>query len=257
MTYSIKSDGLPRLDNYGEALKYWHNTKPWRGRLDNDPRPLNGNRKRLTQTIQLRENGDVACALYETNCIIYHPDNSITFTPYASLSTNTFVNRVAPLDFTAYYMNPIGPLLKLDKDDKFYSFRDTLTFAFIDKGYKLISESQPFKFYVLDEVKAKKVLKEHNYSDFRAWLRAYIAMQDILIVRSESITDIAAALKNFEFKLVYEKYGYTLYPASLLSWVRSVLYKKLGCITIEEIPYATSWNQVRAIWSSMRKYRHM
>lgn len=68
---------LPRLHTYAQALNHYSKTAPIRGRSP-EVRPL-GARKDVDKfKIDKLENGDVACVLYNTPLVTFHPDDSIT-----------------------------------------------------------------------------------------------------------------------------------------------------------------------------------
>lgn len=73
--YGRGRSGISPLENYVAAKYKYETTKHIRGR-DTEERPL-GDRRR--PHFQIRKMGeDIVCRLYETNVVIYHPDNTIT-----------------------------------------------------------------------------------------------------------------------------------------------------------------------------------
>lgn len=87
---------LPRLHTYAQALRHYESNPPIRGRSP-EVRPL-GSRKDVDKfKIDKLENGDVACVLYNTPLVTFHPDDSITVylgTYRVSLCDTYFLQRL-------------------------------------------------------------------------------------------------------------------------------------------------------------------
>ena len=86
---------LPRLTNWQEAYKHYCSITPLRG---TDTRPIcatsNGRRKKQ---YQITKRGRlIACVLYETEVLLFHPNGEITFTDggYATNTTHSFATGI-------------------------------------------------------------------------------------------------------------------------------------------------------------------
>jgi len=87
---------LPHLRTWQEAFDHYSSITPLRG---TDIRPIcatkNGRRKKQYQ-IEMRDNNDIACVLYATDVLLFHPDGEITFNAggYVSAATHSFATRI-------------------------------------------------------------------------------------------------------------------------------------------------------------------
>ena len=87
---------LPHLRTWQEAFDHYSSITPLRGA---DIRPIcatrNGRRKKQYQ-IEMRDNNDIACVLYATDVLLFHPDGEITFTDggYATNTTHSFATGI-------------------------------------------------------------------------------------------------------------------------------------------------------------------
>ena len=87
---------LPHLRTWQEAFDHYSSITPLRG---TDIRPIcatrNGRRKKQYQ-IEMRDNNDIACVLYATDVLLFHPDGEITFNAggYVSTTTHSFATGI-------------------------------------------------------------------------------------------------------------------------------------------------------------------
>lgn len=107
MAYSNLND-LPRFHTFQDAVEYHKNTKGIRGRTNIIPLKLN---RRDPDTYRIEAEIDsggnyrsVSCYLYRTPVLIYTPDRLIV-TPYCSMTTNSFIDGIAPHWLRAYMRN--------------------------------------------------------------------------------------------------------------------------------------------------------
>lgn len=92
--------GLPRFNNYQEAVEFARNTKGIRGR--DHIIPLKSNRRDPdSYRIEMDGRGVVSCWLYRTPVLQYFP-NSLVVTSFCSQTTNQFINEIAPHWLKAY-----------------------------------------------------------------------------------------------------------------------------------------------------------
>lgn len=118
MAFSRNPYHLPTLRNYEQALKHYESIKPIRGRR-HEVRPI-GDRRRDAQTIHKLENGDIAARLYQTNCVVYHQDGSISinFGGWATMSTAEFIRSVSPFNASSHgYVQTQKGWFRVSKDD--------------------------------------------------------------------------------------------------------------------------------------------
>jgi hypothetical protein len=88
---------IPVLNTYEKALAHYESIKPIRGKdwlrpIINTP---NGRRRQHMQIIKYRDE-TIACRLYDTNVLTYHPNGEIHFTNggYATNSTHQFATAL-------------------------------------------------------------------------------------------------------------------------------------------------------------------
>ena len=87
---------LPHLRTWQEAFDHYSSITPLRG---TDIRPIcatrNGRRKKQYQ-IEMRDNNDIACVLYATDVLLFHPDGEITFNAggYVTTTTHSFATGI-------------------------------------------------------------------------------------------------------------------------------------------------------------------
>ena len=96
--YNIDIPGYAKC--YDHALADWEKAGRWRGFDDTDERKLNRKSSGRHMGLTLRDNGDIAFRLYNTDVVIWHPEvngvASVTIEPYASLATHRFIQAYGP-----------------------------------------------------------------------------------------------------------------------------------------------------------------
>lgn len=95
MSFSCNTDRFPSLDSYAAARKHFDSVKPYRGCPASDPRPI-GTRSHKNKLMRELADGSIAFRLFRTDCVIWHPDNTLTVEGYPSVSTTAFVNTLVP-----------------------------------------------------------------------------------------------------------------------------------------------------------------
>jgi hypothetical protein len=93
MSWQMNFWGFPRLHNYEQALKHYESITPIRG--SNNLRPI-ANRRKQHCRIEQQSDG-IHCILYNTSCIIYHPDDTMTidFGGWYTSSTADFIGAIS------------------------------------------------------------------------------------------------------------------------------------------------------------------
>lgn len=174
------------LRNYSEALKRYEKTDPWRNASDPTIRPLESRRKHHV-TIRKLNDGSIACRLYRTDVVTYHPDDSITIQPYNSNSTNSFANALLPAPLAVNFTSSAGWLICLgQRDDNgidLYncfdgdSIRIRPTETSIWQACEGPSAFKPFTKYLVNRQRAKALLGEYQWTAFTHFNQAYQAMR--------------------------------------------------------------------------------
>ncbi len=175
MAFQIDTHTLPRISDWITALSRWQATKPWRGSSPHDPRPLDNSRRKYHTTIHLRPDQSIALRLHRTDVVVYHADGTITLTPYASMSTDAFVNQLTPGGIYAMVNTNPGRLVQTNFG--IVRLREATRFENTPGGWRVVTPEtlgtidEP----VLDRVAARAALKKHGYPEFRIWKDAYLA----------------------------------------------------------------------------------
>lgn len=106
----IRTSGFPNLGkrNYAAIREHYDSVKPWDSKYNPDfERPI-GQRAcklndrnhhhatRFNKAMRMLRDGSIAFRLYDTDCVVYHPDDSLTVHGYASVSTNDFIRALVP-----------------------------------------------------------------------------------------------------------------------------------------------------------------
>lgn len=110
MSYGgMSTKGFPNLDSYAQARKHFDSVRPWDSKYNpNNERPI-GTRnvktcgygyydERFNKAMRELPDGSIAYRLYNTDCVIWHPDNTVTVQGYASVSTTCFIDRLVPMN---------------------------------------------------------------------------------------------------------------------------------------------------------------
>ena len=107
MAFSNLSN-LPRFHTFQDAVEYHHNTKGIRGRENIVPLRLNRkNPDEYRIEAEIDSGGNyrsVSCYLYRTPVLVYTPTHLIV-NSYASMTTNSFIDAIAPYWLRAYMRN--------------------------------------------------------------------------------------------------------------------------------------------------------
>lgn len=108
MSYGgMSTHGFPSLGSYAQARKHFDSVRPWDSKYNqNNERPI-GERnvktcgygyygERFNKAMRELDDGSIAFRLYQTDCVIWHPDNTLTIQGYMSMSTSCFIGMLAP-----------------------------------------------------------------------------------------------------------------------------------------------------------------
>jgi hypothetical protein len=171
---------LPRVINYGEALKIWWEIRPLRGQPEDAPRPIGYRSRRNIKTVRKEPNGDIVFRIYENDAVTWHPNGTFTVQGYPSRTTGMFINMLTPLG--VYYWSGQG-VLALDAVDGGWKERPLVRCGRgervrVTKRKNVWMPAEPaalapFEYEVLDRAKARKLGQRLGLTDFTHWLNAY------------------------------------------------------------------------------------
>lgn len=95
MAFSISTHDFPSIRSYADAREHYDSIKTWRNARDRNVKPL-GTRSHKHKNMRSLMDGSIVFCLYQTDCVTWHPDNSITIQGYDTMSTTAFVNSLIP-----------------------------------------------------------------------------------------------------------------------------------------------------------------
>jgi hypothetical protein len=268
MAFSYDGRGLPALSTYSDALRFWENAATWRG--ESNERILDSRKKRRVNIRQLRD-GSIACRLYNTDVVTYHPDNSMTIESWASVSTDEFANRLlgrtnVNTSFNTGIIKVRGVQGEPDKPypDKFYRAIDTIELAYNPdtKGYAVTSTPEPFEIVTLNKTEANKVLKAHDYKAFAGWVRM-MAMSDVTFEAThyyplvgypahEALLDRSLWEKLLCFESGWQNRGMLLVDRTLKLARKGLYQNNPQVYDVVTLPHLESWEEV-AKWRRSHK----
>lgn len=103
---SCTTPGFPSLTSYAAARAHFDSVKPWRSKYNpDDERPIGiravkaDNGWRFNKAMRMCDDDSIAFRLFATDCVIWHPDDTLTVQGYPSMSTNAFVEALTPAGF--------------------------------------------------------------------------------------------------------------------------------------------------------------
>lgn len=264
-------DDVPSLRNYAAALSRWEGTKPWRGDRDTNVRSLRNPRKRGSSIRKLND-GSIACRLYSTDVVIYHPNGEITITPWSSRTTSIFASRLtSSIEGLCVDMNALDrswlTLRGGDGGDDFITYQihsEARIRPLEGNRWTLLDPrtcTSPLTRYTVDRKKANAALKDVNYKDFEVWLYALEAHNAPIEVTRARTTSPMALMNRESWEHVRATYLTRDHTREALERIRKDIYKAAGCIVKEDVPFLRSdrfysWrNESKAIHASERKWR--
>lgn len=186
---SFRARSMPELRSYEHALQKFNSIKPWRGDDEDDMRPLHPQRTCRRFGIGKYPNGDIYCRLWATDCVVWHPDNSITIRAWGSMSTNAFVNAIVPAGINADFCHD-DHMLWVDTFERFedgscaaetrgYALQNTIRLKRSIHGDRFwnLHEDQErslgtFTHAHVDRKRAKEVRAELGLDGFKTWVSA-------------------------------------------------------------------------------------
>lgn len=197
MIYRTDVCGMPRIESYAQALAYFNEVKPVRGRKDGF-KPI-AHRRGWNRRMALKDNGDVVFTLHHTDVVTWHADGSLTIEGHPTLTTAMFANHLTPQQVTLQAARGIivfgDPTMstrwhwweRIDMDDgrAVYRPRRALKVVrcglndrvrFVQRGDRWDvapgQKLEPLDYYVLDRARARKLNAEYRLGELRAWVKA-------------------------------------------------------------------------------------
>jgi hypothetical protein len=90
------------VETYADALAYFERAKPWRGETAiTDERPMEHRRHRNYGV--RNEGGVIRFRMHQTDVVSYHPDGTIEFDVYSSVTTDRFVNSLVGQSISSHF----------------------------------------------------------------------------------------------------------------------------------------------------------
>lgn len=262
--YSVNSWKLANIRSFEQAKNYWEKTKPWRGK-DPNVRPA-GTRRQVYTTIR-KEGDDYVIRYHKTDVVRFHPNGSMTFQAYSSLSTNNIVRRFTPsgmvFDYTSYgffvgTLNTAGNGWRMQKVDQVFKLHPQTD------GSWMIEGTLPMIQTIVDKKAANKVYKDEGYKDFAAFMRAaeklnppedlphwkrYTQHWTAHMGEWELISQFQCGLEGWS--AIVDKLPC---PTQALAVVREHLIRKHACTKKVEVE-CTTWTNLRNVAKSESKWR--
>lgn len=263
MAFHIDSHDLPPIRCYGDALAYWNRIKPWRGDADTNSRPLAGRKKRH-MTIRKGDDDSIIMRLWQTDVVTYHKNGDLTLSAYSSVSTNAFASRLTPYAVGVTWTNELGYMLHLTRDNITHTVRQsshliTLRRDPINGDWAPVDASmlRPFIKYAVDVKRANAALKETNFKDYVAWLKALRAMGQKFQVDRWNRDVLRPAQVVDLLKQGVESWA-TVAEASGgdEDAVRQSLYAHFQCVDKIEVPYVVGFD-TSSLRASHRRWSHI
>lgn len=88
---------------YADVLARFEATKPWRSKYNpHNERPIGARAIKTNdgykpnKAMRQLDDGSIAFRLFDTDCVIWHPDGTLTIEGYPSMSTNAFIGCLTP-----------------------------------------------------------------------------------------------------------------------------------------------------------------
>ena len=266
----LNMNGVPHVDNYGDAKRVWEKSIPRRG-TDGSERPICHNRRRYRHTSIVKCGDSYAFRWSQTDVITYYPDGTLMIEPRISGASGNSIQPFLPIDFDLRTMMTQGVIAvrKRDaagwvgKDDRYYRADNTLHFKPSDGEFRWEAiNPYPWETKITDRRKMREVCKAWGYPLFRdcapvafglqgrrgcefAWpgrLRALEALKDGPMAWSVFIyTNIHPAWRRrVRVKFFDGDPPYTL--RTVMRYLREAIRHTEKAYTIEKLPYLTGYS---------------
>lgn len=181
MSFTLSMPGVRAVRSYAAAVQAFEKGRVLRdqGWLPYGVRALKGHGKDYCLVRQTLK-GDVIFCYHRTDLVTWHPDGTCTVTNggYPSQSTQTFIERFAPLSGWSYNLGfqsgatvvRVGPWN--GPETRYYNMSGGVELHFSADGQLLNPQvCRPFTAERIDRAKAKALLTEKGYYPFAKWYR--------------------------------------------------------------------------------------
>lgn len=235
---SIK--GLPRFNNYQDAVNFYNETKPIRGRTHIIPLKLN-RRDPDSYRIEMDRHGVVICWLYRTPVLTYTP-NQLIINAFSSMTTNQFINEISPYWLQAYMKD--GQKFMVRGEGEFLPMENGKVVINVDEKYEPVKgkvEAAELLKITLNKTRAAESRKQCKgvvelarvTSKIDGYWQALVESKDI--APDEDTAWLKGILKNGKYRVHqgyrgechYFKYGYPKDSAAeLLPRLKAFIYQR-------------------------------
>lgn len=171
-----------------------------------------GHRRSTVTGIRLLRDSSVACRLYSTDVVTWHPDNSVSVISHPTVTTSAFANALLPSGLNLGGESELmtffpGCGSNAGWSERWQSARvcnGTGTYRCVD-GVWLPDEDTlyPLSVVTLDKSISRQVCKEHPFGQFKTWLFAACGVLDIEH-QGEDLDKCAEALRARNFRQAAE-----------------------------------------------------
>jgi hypothetical protein len=183
----LRNTGIYPIRDYAAAVDKWDNTVPIRGRK-NDERPI-GKRSKSYMQIRKHSNGDVACVLYQTEVVIFHPDNTITLHVPAQWQTNTtaiFITAVLGWNRVSSGVKDGNVILALRGDNNYARLSTNTKLGIAEAGnLTLLGGNLVNIVYTINRKKMNAA--RAKVSKFRKYLAGVLKLRDGMFDSNEAV----------------------------------------------------------------------
>lgn len=91
--FACSMDKVPRIRSYDEARDHYDSVDK---RFDYGGKPIKGALRYSNMRMRREHDGSYVFRFYDTDCVTYHPDRTVTIIGYDSMSTTAFIGQLAP-----------------------------------------------------------------------------------------------------------------------------------------------------------------
>lgn len=222
----LSTCGVPCIENYEEALRFFEKKKPWRGGSEN-VRPVHRSRRRHMEMRKISD-GSIVFRLYNTDVVTWYPCGDFSVTPYPSKTTDAFAHALLPSGIYPQFTHRLGTLLMIG--DRLYKCDRVVHLSCRDGVWRIVDGTLPFTVPVLDKGAARKALHASGFADFLLWRKASTALgltvaADYFWPGSDGVYDM---LQDREQWLDLHGALFTTHREAVL---RNHIYRKHGAIS--------------------------
>ncbi len=253
----IDMSSIPQLDDHTQALRHYDKVVPIRG--SSNIRPI-GCRRKQHMRIHVLHDGSVACRLYSTDVVTYHPDDSITIRSWSSNSTNDFAYAILPSGIRPAFTKEISSVNYYTAEGEwlYVNASRPLTFERVNGGrWRVVGEEpEPYYHYKIDRKKMNAAVKASGLDQFETWLRAYVAVSGNTALPYASLGDHHALDYLGQgvdgYRTLAGAYGLTL----VVQQMRHFVTREYGCVTVTTKPRLEE-HEFESVMSSIKRLAHL